>query len=142
LKENLLKLVDADTAAFNGIMLAFGMSKATVEEKTARKAAIQSATKQAIEIPLSVMKESAASFDVIRQMVLEGNPNSVSDAGVAALCARTAVMGAYMNVRINASSLDDKNLVEKVIAEGKEIERRAMQSEAEILELVNQKIAI
>ncbi len=142
LKDNLLKLVDADTAAFNSIMLAFSMAKATDAEKSARKAAIQSATKQAIEVPLSVMKASAASFDLIRQMAMEGNPNSVSDAGVAALCARTAVMGAYMNVRINAASLDDKEFVQNVIAEGKKIEQSAIEAEREILEIVNSKIAV
>ncbi len=139
-KNELIKLVDADTAAFNKIMQAFGLPKATDEEKKARKQTIQEATKFAIEIPFRVMETAYKSMTVIKQMVIEGNPNSVTDAGVGALCARSAVIGAYMNVRINATSYDDKAFVTDIIAKGKDIESKAIALEAEIIGLVNGKI--
>ncbi|MBK7374078.1 MAG: glutamate formimidoyltransferase [Chitinophagaceae bacterium] len=141
-KNELVKLVDADTAAFNKIMQAFALPKATPEEKAARKQAIQEATKYAIEIPFRVMQTAYESMEVIKAMVIEGNPNSVTDAGVGALCARSAVIGAYMNVRINATGYDDKAFVTDIIAKGKEIESRAIALEAEIIKLVNEKIGI
>jgi glutamate formiminotransferase/formiminotetrahydrofolate cyclodeaminase len=140
IQQELLKLVDEDTNAFNKIMDAFGLPKGTDEEKAARKKAIQEATKYAIEVPFKVMKKSHESLEVIRAMAETGNPNSVSDAGVGALCVRSAVMGAYLNVKINASGLDDKEFVEKILAEGKEIEAKTLQEEKEILEIVNKKI--
>jgi glutamate formiminotransferase / formiminotetrahydrofolate cyclodeaminase len=141
-KNELLKSVDADTKAFNEIMNAFALPKSTEEEKAVRNAAIQSATKQAIEIPFSVMLNSYASMTVIKAMAETGNPNSVSDAGVAALCARTAVIGAFMNVRINAKDFQDKNFVADIIAKGKEIENKTIALEAEILKIVNEKIGV
>lgn len=141
-KSELIKLVDADTAAFNKIMQAFALPKATPEEKAARTRAIQEATKYAIEIPFKVMETAYASMEVIKQMVIEGNPNSVTDAGVGALCARSAVIGAYMNVRINATGYNDKAFVTDIIAKGKEIESKAVALEAEIMGLVNEKIGI
>ena len=121
-KDELLKLVDADTKAFNLIMSAFSLPKANDEEKKLRSKAIQEATKFAIEIPFKVMNTSYESMSLIKAMAEIGNPNSVSDAGVGALCARSAVMGAFMNVRINAAGYDDKDYVNDVIAKGKEIE--------------------
>ena len=141
-KDELLKLVDADTRAFNRIMSAFGLSKSTDEEKAARMQAIQEATKHAIEIPFKVMQAAYASMEVIKAMANIGNPNSVSDAGVGALCARSAVMGAFMNVRINAAGYDDKEYVNDVIAKGKEIENKTIALEAEILAIVNEKIGV
>jgi glutamate formiminotransferase/formiminotetrahydrofolate cyclodeaminase len=141
-KNELVKLVDADTKAFNQIMNAFGLAKATDEEKNIRKKAIQEATKFAIEIPFKVMQTSFASMEVIKAMAETGNPNSVSDAGVAALCARSAVMGAFMNVRINAKDFDDKNYVAEIIAKGKEIENKTIDLENEILKVVNEKIGL
>ena len=142
LKNELLKLVDADTAAFNKIMSAFSLAKTTAEEKSIRKQAIQEATKFAIEIPFKVMQASYASMEIIKAMAAEGNPNSVSDAGVGALCARTAVMGAFMNVRINAAGYDDKVYVNEIITKGKEIENAAIAAEAAILKIVNEKIGL
>jgi len=139
-KKELIGLVDADTHAFNGIMAAFGLPKGTDEEKTIRTAAIQAATKTAIEVPLRVMEVSYASLETIRAMAVEGNPNSVSDAGVGALCARSAVLGAWLNVRINASGYEDKTWVEKVLARGRELESKTITAEAEILKIVNDKI--
>src|SRR5678816_1389212 len=124
-KDELLRLVDADTKAFNGIMNAMSLPKGTDEEKAVRKQAMNEATKVAIEVPFQVMKLSYDSMEVIKAMAEVGNPNSVSDAGVGALCARSAVMGAFMNVRINAGGYDDKAFVTDVLAKGKEIEAQA-----------------
>jgi glutamate formiminotransferase / formiminotetrahydrofolate cyclodeaminase len=129
-KDELLRLVDADTKAFNQIMNAMGLSKGTDEEKAARTKAIQEATKLAIEIPFQVMQASYNSMEVIKAMVELGNPNSVTDAGVGALCARSAVIGAFMNVRINAGGYDDKNFVNDIITKGREIERKAQRNSA------------
>ncbi len=139
-KNELVKLVDADTKAFNQIMLAFGLPKSTDEEKAARSKSIQIATKYAIEIPFKVMENSYASMEVIKAMAEVGNPNSVSDAGVGALCARTAVMGAFMNVRINAGGYDDKVFVKEMLARGKEIENKTIALETDILKLIDGKI--
>ena len=141
-KSELLKLVDADTAAFNKIMEAFALAKATDAEKAARTEAIQAATKYAIEIPFKVMETAYASMETIKAMVTDGNPNSVTDAGVGALCARSAVIGAFMNVRINAAGYNDKTFVTDVIAKGKSIEDKTISLEAEILALVNEQIGI
>lgn len=142
IKDELIKLVDADTAAFNKIMTAFGLPKSTDEEKAARKQAIQEATKFAIEIPFKVMQLSYDSLVLIKAMAEVGNPNSVSDAGVGALCVRSAVMGAFMNVRINAGGYDDKTYVNDVILKGKEIETKTIALETEILKIVNEKIGV
>ncbi len=139
-KNELLKLVDKDTIAFNRIMEAFALPKGSEEEKVARTAAIQSATKFAIEVPFNVMKLAYQSMEVIKAMADTGNPNSVTDAGVAALCARTAVIGAFLNVKINASGFNDKAFVEKVLNEGSALQQMAIDSETEILAIVNSKI--
>ncbi|MBK8608521.1 MAG: glutamate formimidoyltransferase [Chitinophagaceae bacterium] len=141
-KNELLRLVDADTAAFNKIMEAFALPKATAEEKAQRTAAIQAATKYAIEIPFAVMETAYKSMEVIKAMVQTGNPNSVTDAGVGALCARTAVIGAYMNVRINAAGYADKEFITGLIARGAEIQTKAIALEAEIIAMVNEKIGV
>lgn len=125
LQQQLLHLVDEDTAAFNRIMEAYGMPKGTEEEKRARKEAIQAATKYAIEVPLKVAETAYKAMSVIEAMAEKGNPNSVTDAGVGALCARTAVLGAVMNMRINAADLNDKAWAEKVIERGNELEQLA-----------------
>jgi len=139
-KDELLKLVDADTRAFNRIMAAMGLPKGSTEEKAARRTAIREATREAIMVPFRVMEAAAGSMEVIRAMAETGNPNSVSDAGVGALCARSAVMGAFMNIRINAAGYDDKAFVDDIIGKGKEIEERAIAMETAILKLVNEKI--
>ena len=141
-KEELLRLVDADTKAFSAIMHATSLPKGTDEEKKIRAAAIQDATKNAIDVPFKVMQLSYDSMEVIKAMAETGNPNSVSDAGVGALCARSAVMGAFMNVRINAGGLDDKEFVNDMLRKGKEIEAKAKDKEEEILSIVNSKIGI
>ncbi|MFZ4741424.1 MAG: glutamate formimidoyltransferase, partial [Bacteroidales bacterium] len=140
IKDELLFLVDEDTNAFNKIMDAFGLPKKTDEEKAARTAAIQEATKYATEVPFRTMERVFDSFELIKAMAEIGNPNSVTDAGVGALCARSAVMGAFLNVKINASGLKDKTYVENILAKGAEIEANAKQLEAEIMDIVNAKI--
>jgi len=139
-KAELLRLVDADTRAFNGIMEAFALPKGTDQEKSIRNEAIQAATKTAIDVPFRVMEVAASGMELIRAMAIDGNPNSVSDAGVGALCARTAVLGAYMNVRINAKDYLDKNYVDDILSRGKLIEEKTIKEEQEILAIVNEKI--
>lgn len=139
-KTRLLQLVDADTAAFTRIMEAFALPKATDAEKAARTEAIQVATKYAIEIPFTVMETAYASMKVIKEMVEIGNPNSVTDAGVGALCARSAVIGAFMNVRVNALDYKDKTYTEMLIKRGNDVQEKAMALEAEIIGMVNEKI--
>ncbi len=141
-KSELLKLVDADTAAFNKIMLAFALPKDVPEEKNIRNKAIQEATKYAIEIPFKVMETVYASMEIIKAMALDGNPNSVTDAGVGALCARSAVIGAFMNVRINARGYNDKIFTADIITRGADIENKAIALEKEILSYINQKIEV
>jgi glutamate formiminotransferase / formiminotetrahydrofolate cyclodeaminase len=141
-KNELIRLVDLDTIAFNKIMTAFGLPKSTDEEKTARTQAIQDATKYAIEVPFAVMKAAYQSMEVIRAMAETGNPNSVTDAGVAALCARTAILGAFMNVRVNASGYHDKAYLQEILNEGGALQQMAIDTEAEIIAIVNNKIGI
>ena len=136
----LLALVDEDTAAFNRIMDVFGMPKGTAEEKAARAAAMEVATLYATEVPLRTMKAAYKAFEVVRAMAVEGNPNSVSDAGVGALAARSAVMGACLNVRINAAGLKDRAAAERLVNEAMEIQALAQQAEKEILAIVDSKI--
>jgi len=140
IKNELLKLVDEDTNAFNKIMTAFGMPKSTADEKKERDKAIQSATKYATEIPFRVMQLSFESMEIIKAMVEKGNPNSVTDAGVGALCARSAVMGASMNVRVNSKSLTDKKFARSIVQKAKNIEEKAKKLETNILAIVRRKI--
>lgn len=141
LKDELLKLVDEDTRAFNKIMDAFALPKTTDAEKAARTAAIQDATKNAIEIPFKVMELSLKSFDVIKAMAETGNPNSVSDAGVGALCARSAVYGAWLNVKINATGYNDKKYTARKLKKGQEILDKAKEMERKVLAVVERKIS-
>jgi glutamate formiminotransferase/formiminotetrahydrofolate cyclodeaminase len=109
LKDELLFLVDEDTAAFNKVMAAFGLPKESAEEKAARSKAIQSANKYAAEIPLRVMETASKSYELLAEMADKGNPASISDVGVGLLATRACIDGATMNVRINLSSLKDEN---------------------------------
>ena len=142
LKNDLLHLVDEDTNAFNKIMNAFGLPKKSDEEKAARSAAIQEATKFATEVPFQTMQKAFEAFEVCRAMVEWGNPASVTDGGVGALAARSAVMGAHLNVKINASSLKDETFKNDILAKAAAIEAAAIKEESEILEIVNQKIGL
>ncbi|MBR4218678.1 MAG: glutamate formimidoyltransferase [Bacteroidales bacterium] len=133
LKDELIWLVDEDTNAFNKIMNAFGLPKSNDEEKKARKQAIQEATKYAIEVPFKTVKKSFEVFEICRAMIESGNPNSVTDAGVGALCARAAVTGAYLNVKINAASLDDKEFANNIVAQAADYVTKANAIEKELL---------
>lgn len=136
----LVALVDEDTAAFDKIMAAFGLPKGTDEEKAARAAAVEEATLYATKVPLRTMKASFKAFEIARAMASEGNPNSVSDAGVGALAARSAVLGAELNVKINAAGLKDRDAADRLVGEAAEIAAKAVQEEKEILDIVNSKI--
>ncbi len=133
----LMALVDEDTEAFNRIMAVFAMPKGTPEEKAARSAALQEATLYATEVPLRTMRESVKVFDLAEAMARQGNPASVSDAGVGALAARAAVLGAYLNVRINAAGLKDRGQADKLLKEAADIAATAIRRETEVLEVVN-----
>jgi glutamate formiminotransferase / formiminotetrahydrofolate cyclodeaminase len=141
LKDELLFLVDEDTRSFNRIMDAYSLPKGSAEEKTARTAAIQEATKYAIEIPFRTMQKALETMEIIQTMVHKGNPNSVTDAGVGALCARSAVMGAFLNVKVNATGLTDKVFAEDILKKGAAIETLAKEMESVILQEVDKKIS-
>lgn len=136
----LLYLVDEDTDAFNQIMAVFAMPKGTDAEKAARAEAMERATLYATQVPLKTMKASYAAFEIAGAMAEEGNPNSVSDAGVGALAARAAVQGAFLNVKINAAGLKDRQTADALVAEAAQIAEAADAEEKRILEIVNSKI--
>ena len=138
--EQLTKMVDEDTNAFNKIMNAFGLPKGTDEEKAARTKAIEDATIYAIEVPFKVMQLCYESMEVIKAMAEYGNPNSVTDAGVGALAARSGVLGAFLNVKINASGLKDKSVTQSYIDRGNEIVAKTIEMEKAILSIVESKI--
>ena len=141
IQEKLMHLVDEDTDAFNRIMAVFAMPKGTPEEKEARSAALQKATLYATEVPLRTMRESFRVFELVKAMALNGNPASVSDAGVGALAARAAVFGAWLNVKINAAGLKDREQADNLLNEAADIAGKAQKEEAEVLDIVNQKIS-
>lgn len=136
IKDKLVFLVDEDTRAFNGIIAAVRMPKATEEEKEARKSAMKEATRYAIQIPLEVMKTASQAFDLIDAMVKKGNVNSISDAGVGGLCIKTAIYGAYLNVKINCNGFDDVNYVSEVSQQADEILAEAIKREKQIVKAV------
>ena len=140
LKDKLLWLVDEDTHAFNRIMDAFKLPKSTDEEKALRSQAIQEATKYAIEIPFQVMQTSFDAFELLEAMAKVGNPNSVSDAGVGALSARSAVIGAYLNVKINVADLKDESFKADILSKAEDLKNQAIAKEAEILQIVESKL--
>ncbi|MEZ4921007.1 MAG: glutamate formimidoyltransferase [Saprospiraceae bacterium] len=142
IKDQLLRAVDEDTDSFKAIMEAFGLPKSTEEEKAARKEAIQQATIHAIEVPKKVVHIALDSFEIIRDMAENGNPNSVTDAGVGALCARAAVLGAAWNMEVNTMDLSDKALAQSYREEAARCRDKANQLEQEISAIVNQKLGL
>lgn len=142
LKEELLFLVDEDTRAFNAIIDAVRMPKATDDEKKRRSEAMKQATKYAIEVPFRVMETAWKSFEVLEEMAANGNPNSVSDAGVGVLCAKTAVYGAYLNVMINCMGLKDPDFVHDMQSRANAMLENAVKKEQEIMDAVKAKIGI
>jgi len=139
-KNKLLQLVDEDTNAFNKIIDGFRMPKSTDEEKEARKQAIEKATIYATEIPFQVMETAFNSMEVMQAMLKEGMQSSISDAGVGALCARTAVVGAYFNVRINAKDIKDRVFAEDILAKSEVIYKKALAIEKEVVEFIMSKV--
>ena len=136
IKDELLYLVDEDTNAFNKIMEAFSLPKSSEQEVKFRSESIQNATKYATEVPLKTMILAYSSFPIIKAMAEIGNPNSISDAGVGALCVRSAVIGAYMNVRINAAELKDESFKKEILAKAEKIKNDAIKEEEAILKIV------
>ncbi|MDN3644293.1 glutamate formimidoyltransferase [Lutimonas halocynthiae] len=139
-KDKLLYLVDEDTNSFNKIIESFRLAKGTEEEKIIRKEAIQSATKYATEIPFQVMETAYASMEVMQAMIKEGLANSLSDAAVGILCARTAVVGAYFNVRINARDITDQAYVEAILDKAKNIFEASLKIEEEMMQTIDSKM--
>ena len=137
IQKRLLEMVDEDTEAFNAILKAFEMPKGSDEEKTARAAAVEHATKNASLVPLTVMKEAFKAFPLLKEMVEKGNPNSVTDAAVGVLAVRACIRGAYLNVRVNLKGLKDKSFASRLVSEGKEIDDAAGKIETEILAKLN-----
>jgi glutamate formiminotransferase/formiminotetrahydrofolate cyclodeaminase len=139
-KNELLFLVDEDTQAFNNIIAGFRMPKSNETEIAARKKAIEDATKYATEIPFKVMETAYHSMEVMKEMAEHGLQNSLSDAGVGALCARTAVIGAYFNVRINAKDIKDTAYASDILARAKDVYKKAVQLEQDIVAFIDTKI--
>lgn len=137
IQDRLIALVDEDTDAFNRIMDVFAMPKSTPEEKAARAEAMESATLYATQVPLRTMHTAFEAFEVVKAMAEKGNPASVSDAGVGALAIRAAVLGAWLNVKINAAGLKDRNKAEELLADAAKTAHEAMRLEEEILKIVN-----
>jgi glutamate formiminotransferase / formiminotetrahydrofolate cyclodeaminase len=140
IQKELIRLVDEDTQSFNAIMEAFGLPKETAEEKSIRSAAIEKASKYAMEVPLITARTASEAWPIVEAMVKEGNPNSITDAGVGALCIRAAVLGAVMNVRINAAGIKDKSFTETLLSEAQQLEQFAELREKEIRALVHEKM--
>jgi glutamate formiminotransferase/formiminotetrahydrofolate cyclodeaminase len=140
LKDRLLRLVDEDTRAFNAVMAALGLPRDSDAEQARRNGAIAAANRRAIEVPLQVMRTSVATFELLEAMASDGNPASVSDAGVGALCAGAAVRGAWLNVRINLAGVSEAAYAAEVRGEGRRLTEEAEQSEARVLAVVEQKI--
>ena len=140
LKDELIRLVDADTDAFNLVMAALALPKATPDEKAARAAALEAANRGATEVPFQVMKAAHGAFPLLKAMAAQGNPASASDAGVGALCARSAVLGAWLNVRTNVAGLKEKGAVDALVADGARIAAEAVTLETEIRTIVEAKI--
>jgi glutamate formiminotransferase/formiminotetrahydrofolate cyclodeaminase len=136
IQQELIRLVDEDTRSFNAIMEAFSLPKESTEEKALRSAAIENASKYAMEVPLLTARIASDAWPIVEAMVKDGNPNSVTDAGVGALCLRAAVLGAVMNVRINASGIKDKSFTETLLREAQQLEQFAELREKEIRALV------
>ncbi len=140
IQKELLWLVDEDTRAFNKIMEAFGLPKDTEDEKKARSEAIEAASKYAMEVPMRTAKVAFQGMDICEEMIERGNPNSVTDAGVGVLCIRAAVLGAIMNVRINASGIKDKQFTENLLAQAFQLENEVLMKEEELRKKVMEKM--
>jgi len=142
MQKRLLDLVDEDTEAYNGILKAFELPKKSDEEKAARSAAVEAATLNASLVPLTVMKEAFKVFELLEEMTLKGNPNSVTDGAVGVLAVRACIRGAFLNVKINVKGLKDRSKAEELIAEAQVIDEAAAHLEEEIIARVSGQLAI
>jgi glutamate formiminotransferase/formiminotetrahydrofolate cyclodeaminase len=140
MQQRLLELVDEDTDAYKAIIRAYEMPKGSEDEKAARKAAVEEATKYASQVPMTVMKEALKVFELLREMIEKGNPNSVTDAAVGVLATRACIRGAFLNVNINVKGLKDRDFADRLITEGKEIDERAAEHEDFLLDMTNRQI--
>ncbi len=140
LLNKLLALVDEDTKAFDAIIQAMRLPKSTDQDQENRKIAIEKATKNAIEVPYRILKLAYSSMNILKQMANKGLSSSISDVGAGAACARTAVLGAYLNVKINCKDLDDKKYTDKILTDSKRVKDQAIKKEAQILKIVKTKI--
>lgn len=140
IRKELMFLVDEDTRSFNAIMNAFQLPKNTDAEKAERKKAIADATRYAIQVPFRVMEKAFESMEVIVAMIEKGNPNSITDAAVGMLCARTAITGAFLNVKVNCKGFEDQVFVNEILNKGAEIENKALEYEKTVLEVVNRQL--
>ena len=136
IQKRLLELVDEDTNAYNAILTAFEMPKGTEEEKAARAAAVEEATKHASLVPLKVMQEASASFELLAEMKKTGNPNSVTDALVGVLATRACIRGAFLNVQINVKGLKDNDFANSLLAQGRELDAYAAEREEELIKML------
>jgi len=142
MQKRLLDLVDEDTEAYNGILSAFELPKKSDEEKAARSAAVEAATLNASLVPLTVMKEAFKVFELLEEMTLKGNPNSVTDGAVGVLAVRACIRGAFLNVKINVKGLKDRQKAEELIADAQVIDGAAARLEEEIISRVSAQLAI
>jgi glutamate formiminotransferase/formiminotetrahydrofolate cyclodeaminase len=140
MQAELIRLVDEDTDAFNAIIAAYILPDKSDKEIKVKEEAVEQATKNAIMVPFKVMETSYKAFELVKAMTETGNPGSVSDAGVGAIAIRGAVMGAYLNVKINSSGLKDKNFIKDILAKCEILVKNTMEKEQEILDIVNKKI--
>jgi glutamate formiminotransferase/formiminotetrahydrofolate cyclodeaminase len=140
IKDVLINLVDEDTNAFNKVMDAFGMAKDTETEKKARKEAIEAANINAAQVPLKVMETAFSAFGLLEEMALNGNPNSITDAGVGALCIRTGIESAWLNVMINIKGIQDADMKNTLLLQAKELLENALQKEKGIMEVVRKAV--
>lgn len=142
LRQRMTADIDRDSEAYNRVFNAFKLPKETDEEKTARKEAIQRETKYAAQVPMEVARAVSEILPSIATVAHKGNQNAVTDACVAMMCARNAVLGALLNVRINLTSIEDKAFVEKLADEANRLEKEAIAQEAEILNYVKEQIGL
>jgi glutamate formiminotransferase/formiminotetrahydrofolate cyclodeaminase len=139
-QSELINLVDEDTNAFNSLMAAFKLPSKSDKENKEKQKAVEQATKNAILVPFKVMETSYKAFELVKAMVETGNPNSVSDAGVGAIAIRGAIMGAYLNVKINSGGLKDQNFKKEILTKCETLVKKTTEKEQEILAIVNNKI--
>jgi glutamate formiminotransferase/formiminotetrahydrofolate cyclodeaminase len=140
-QEELLSLIDQDTAAFNALLEAFSLPGSSEEEKASRNEQIEQAAKNAIIVPFRAMEVATAAMELVRAMAETGNPNSITDAGVGAMALRSCVKGAFLNVKINLPSLHNPEFAGEILKKGNVLQKKAEKAEKEILALIEAKLS-